>query len=788
MDAPRFALGWASLVYALCTLSLAYPILAGRFLAAPNSDQYLAGYAWREFGAATLQQLGHFPLWNPYVMGGVPYVAGMAGDIFYPPSILLRTLLPVDLAMSLAFAVHIFFAGLFTYLFLRAWRLGFHAALIGGVAYMLSGFVASLAGAGHDGKLYVAALMPLILWLVTLGIRDGRRWVWGVLALAVGFAVLSPHPQVLQYTLLVCGAFALYLTVSEARSGKLDRKAALGRLALALGAVVVGMSMGAIQFLPVMEYTPWSPRSGGMGYAYAITYSFPPEELINTYLPQFSGLLGAYWGRNGIHFHSEYIGVVVLMLAGAGLGAARTRGFVRFWIGALVVALLWALGGFTPFYHIVYALVPGSKFFRAPSTIFFIVSFCVALLAAYGVERVVAREIGPRYVVGWLIAGALVVLLAVSGAFTNIGLAIALPQMADRVDANAGAVTLGSLRSLLFVVLAAALLIGFMRGKVGFRVAAWAFVVLITADLWTIDRHYWSSSPPATVIYQSNAIVDYIAARNREEQGRVFAAQLPSETATGNDPYLVGNALMVHDIRMVTGYHGNELGRYQRLDGKAEGYFSRIIGNPNFARLSNMKYLLINRDDLPIPGYTKLLGPVTDSEGTPLYLFSVPGDNPPAWVAPVIVKAPGDAVFATVLDQRFDPATAALFDTSANVRAVDVKQSPAPLAMSAQVTRYDPGHITVRLSEPAPAGSALIVSENYYPGWHATVDGKEAAIGRADFTLIGVELPAGARDIELVYSSATFERGKLITTVALLIAVLAVIAGALAERRQRSRA
>ena len=782
---PRFALGWASLVYALCTLSLAYPILAGRFLASPNSDQYLAGYAFREFGASMLRELGHIPLWNPYLMGGVPYVAGMAGDIFYPPSLLLRALLATDLAMSIAFALHLFLAGLFTYIFLRKWRLGFHAALIGGMAYMLSGFVASLAGAGHDGKLYVAALFPLLLWLITLGLRDGHRWVWGVLALAVGFAVLSPHPQVLQYTLLTCGAFALYLAVSETRSGRVERNVVLGRLGLALAAVVIGGLLGAIQYLPVMEYTAWSPRAGGRNYEYAITYSFPPEELINTYLPQFSGLLSGYWGRNIIHFHSEYIGVVVLMLAGAGLSAARTRGFVRFWIGVLVVALLWALGGFTPFYHLVYALVPGSKFFRAPSTIFFIVSFCVALLAAFGVERVMAREIRARYVVGWLITGALAVLLAVSGAFTNIGLTIAGLQRADLVEANAGAVTLGSLRSLLLVVLAAVVLIGLIRGRLNAVAAAWSFAALIAVDLWSIDRYYWSSSPPASVVYASNPAVEYLAAANQKEPGRVFAAQLAAENASPYDPFLRGNGLMVHDIRQVTGYHGNELGRYQLLDGFQEGYVDRILGNPNFARLSNMKYLLTNRADIPIPGYTRLVGPVKDTEGTTLYVFGVPGDNPPAWVAPVIVKAPDDAVLTAVLDPRFNPATAALFDTSANVHAVEVKQLPAPLEMRAQVTRYDPGHITVRLSEPAPAGSALMVSENYYPGWQAKVDGKEAAIGRADFTLIGVELPAGAREVDLVFRSATFERGKLITIVALVISLFAVIAGVVSQRRSQ---
>src|ERR1700731_4335985 len=83
-SAPRFAFAWASLVYALGTLTLAYPALAGRVLVSPYSDQYVAGYAFREFAASTLRATGHFPLWNPYLFGGMPYIAAMHGDIFYP--------------------------------------------------------------------------------------------------------------------------------------------------------------------------------------------------------------------------------------------------------------------------------------------------------------------------------------------------------------------------------------------------------------------------------------------------------------------------------------------------------------------------------------------------------------------------------------------------------------------------------------------------------------------------------------------------------------------------------
>ena len=132
--APRFASLWAAATYGVCALLLAYPALSGQFLVNQNSDQYKAGYAFREFAATFLKQTGGFPQWNPYLLGGMPYVAAMHGDIFYP-TFLLRLILPVDVAMTWGMILHFFLCGLATYWFLRhGMRAGFAAALAGGVA------------------------------------------------------------------------------------------------------------------------------------------------------------------------------------------------------------------------------------------------------------------------------------------------------------------------------------------------------------------------------------------------------------------------------------------------------------------------------------------------------------------------------------------------------------------------------------------------------------------------------------------------------------------------------
>jgi hypothetical protein len=774
--APRFASAWAALVYALSALTLTYPALAGKFLVNPLSDQYKAGYAFREFAAHALKTTGSFPQWDPYIFGGMPYVAAMHGDIFYP-TFLLRLILPTDVAMTWGMILHFFLCGLATYWFLRvAARFSFFAALIGGAAYMMGGFVSSLPSAGHDGKIFVSALFPVALLVLTWGMRDGRRWAWGALALVVGLTVLTPHPQLLQYTLLASGAWALFLAFGGVGAERLDRRTAINRLALALGAVLVGGAIGAIQYLPVREYVSWSPRAQGFSYETATSYSFPLEELLNTYLPQFSGLLGKYWGRNGIHFHSEYIGVAVLMLAfaafGGGWTGARKR-FMWFWIGTGLVTLLWALGGSTPFFQLIYAVVPGTKFFRAPSTIFFITTFAVAVLAAFGTERLLAGRVSPRYAYGWLIGAAAVALFAFVGGFGVLAQNLAVsPQLADQIDANAPDVRLGALRSLLFVALACGTMLLVSWKKITPLVAGWMMVTLVVVDLWSIERYYWEFSAPARQLYATDATIEFL--KKIKQPVRVLAVGAPSQPMAPNDPNLEGDALMSHGVREVFGYHGNQLGRYNA--------FAAEWTNPTTWALLNAEFMLINADSIPLPGARRVLGPLKDAAGSMVSLFLLPGEHPFAWVAPAMVTVGDEAVIEAFKNPGFSVRSVALFDLASRVQGAPITALPAPLALTTSVDSYKPGHIALTLSEPAPKGSALVVSENYYPGWRASVDGKPVTAERADLTLIGVPLPEGARKVELNFTSDSYDRGKAITLVALAISLLAMIAGLFGAR------
>jgi hypothetical protein len=540
--------------------------------------------------------------------------------------------------------------------------------------------------------------------------------------------------------------------------------------------------IAAIQYLPVMEYVDWSPRAGGKkGWEHAISYSLPPSELINTYLPQFTGMLERYWGVNRIHLHSEYIGAAVMVLAGLAWTRktdTSTRRLMWWATGMLIVAVLWALGGNTPFYRLVYAIVPGTKFFRAPSIMLYVVQFATAVLAALGAERVIRGDITRRYLIGWAVAATAVALLASGGGLTNLASSIAPAERADAVAANNGALIAGAWRSALFVLLALSVLFLAQRRRVSGLQAAIAFAAVVLLDLWSVERKYWMFMPPATETFAPNDITRYLT--SQPQPARVVATELAQ--APGRDPYVSGtDGLMVHGIRDALGYHGNQIDRYDVLAGRPT---YNQIGNPNFWSLANVQFFLTNNDSLPIPGAVRVMGPVSSPIGTPLYLFTLPGDHPFSWVAPAVVKADDEATTNTVLDQRFNVRQAAIFANDAAVKVQQLTTLPDPLPIETSTSDYKPGHFVIDLNAAAPAGSALIVSENYYPGWSATADGKPVQVWRADMSFMGIELPTGARRLEFNFASKPYETGKLITLIALLLSLGAWVAGAALSRRR----
>jgi len=751
---------------------LASPMLAGKWLAGPWSDQYAAGYAFRAWGAEWWHKLGHVPLWNPELFGGLPFVAAGHGDIFYPTSF-LRLVLPVATVVNLGFVLHYILAGLFTYWLLRRLHVSWTGAVIGGLAYELSGLMASYPSPGHDGKLFASTALPLACLALVMALR-GKRWEgYALLAVAVALSLLG-HFQIAYYLLIATGLFALYLTLEENPGEPAARRA--GRLGLALGAVFLGFGLAAIQLLPFFAYIPFSPRAEGYyGFAGSTSYAIPWNHVPEFFLKGFVGSRETYWGSNPLKLHSEYLGLPVVALAVLG-AAAKDRRRLALWLGGTgLLFLLISLGASTPFYKVWWTVMPLVSKTRAPGMAFFVVAFVVALLAGLGAQRL-ERKGGGKAIAPWLVIAGVIALLALSGVFGAVAETLAGARAAAARD-NSSAIMWGAVGSALALGLTGAVAWALLRDRLTARLFALALALVISGDLWLNATRFWTYAPnPKSDIFRPDPLTD-----------RIRATPLPHRVLDLGVYPSDGVTLMAFDIPQVLGHHGNELRYYDELlGGKNEWNNLRFV---HLWDLLTVRYALAPsgaRNVDSIPGYRRVLDSVPTSAGGRANLFERIDVQPYARVVPGGFKAPDSSVvIPTLLDPRIDYNRVVLFTPDQPVAPIRIREMPPPSPSRAGVTAWEPGRMTIAL-DPAPTQpSYVLVSENWYPDWHAAVDGAPAAVLRGDYTLITVPVLAGAKRVELTFRSRDYETGRAISLGSLLL-VAGVAVGPLVRRRRNA--
>ncbi|HZH39499.1 MAG TPA: hypothetical protein VFD85_00730 [Gemmatimonadales bacterium] len=756
---PRFPTLTALAFLCLWVAILSLPMWSGKFMAGRQSDQYSAGWAIRHWGAEQWKSTGHIPLWDPERLGGVVVVAGF-GDLFYP-SAWLRLVMPTSVAVDLAFVIHYILAGLFLFLLLRMLSISWLGSLIGGTAYQLTGVIVSYASPGHDGKLFVSALFPLMLIALVLGIRRRRLEGHALLGLTVGLALLSPQYQTTQYALLSAGIFALYLAFADPED--LTVKQGFGGIGLAAAGVLLGFGISMIQVLPFIHYIPYSPRSVEQGFEWSTSYSTPWVHVPEFFLSGFTGqsFNGDYWGPNGLKLHSEYLGLPVIAMAIFGVGTPRRR-LMKWILGIGILFLLVALGDGTPFYRLWYAVVPYVNKTRAPGIAFYQVGFAVAVLAALGAERLERGE-GRTWALSGMVAGGVVALLAVVGTFGAIATAYAQshPEFAQWAPAGAAAaqtpIVIGAVGSAIALILVCGFVWINFRRPIPVPLFAMGLVILVGADLYRAGAGFWHWSAPLKEQIASDPVIQ-----------RLQAAPLPYRVF---DPVKVyaRDALMAYDIPQVTGYHGNHLQTYLDLVGGEDG--ANLAHSPNLWKLLDVRYL-IWPDTLSLHGYHRVMGPVRTGLGSTAYLYEADSALEYARVVAAGIKADTNQIVPTLMDPRLDYHRLVLFSPDQPVNPLPVSAMPPPPASRATVTSWAPGAISIAITPPTDSARYLVVSENWYKDWKATVNGDPAQVVRGDQSLITVPLPAGARTVELAFRPDDYAKGKTITLVSLLLIIL----------------
>jgi hypothetical protein len=574
------------------------------------------------------------------------------------------------------------------------------------------------------------------------------------------------------YLLLVSGVFALYCAFGESSDEPV--KPRVLRLALALGAVGVGFGVAAPQLLPFFEYIPHSPRAESYGdfarsASYAIPWNHVPEFLIGG----FSGEGDTYWGTNPLKLHSEYVGLPVLALAILGFADRRRR--LIWWLGGIgALFLLISLGSATPFYQLWWSVMPYVKQTRAPGMAFFVVAFVLAVYAAFGTERIQRGE-GRRAPLVWLAVAGGFALLAIAGTFGGFASSIAGERVVA-ADAHGGHIRASALAGAVALALIAAVVLAQRRGTLP-AAALLAVPLIMGADLWRDGRRFWSFQPPARDgLYRSDELVQ------RMQQAPLPYRVLDLTAVMGVSAYPL-NVLQGHGVPQVLGYFGFEHRYYDELLG-GKDQWRHLLTSTRLWDLLAVRFVLLP-DTLTIPGYHRVLGPVVTGSGRQAYLYEADTTPSYARVVPVAVKLAEDRTPATLADPRLPGFDRVVFvPPDAPVGATALGTWPDPGAARASVSAWRPGAMTVELSPAPDTPSFLLVAENWYVDWRATVDGAPAAVLRGDNSLITVQVPAGARRVELVYRSAKYAQGKVIA----FIALAAIAASFVVPMVQRRRA
>jgi hypothetical protein len=785
----------ATIFFAASLLYFLVAFLPGRHLF--GTDYLGGGYFFYHFIADRLAS-GSLPKWVPYIFGGMPLSAN-PGSTYYPVFTLGELLLPTSKVFPFLFTFQFGIAGLGMYLLTRELGCRDWVAFLGGLAFEFTGITMSWVYSGHDGRIIVATLAPLLFYFLHAGIRTARLPAFAGAAATIGFALLSFQIQTAYYLLLAGAAWAVFALV---RLGVARRPRALAiTVGMGLAAVAFGFMMAAVDYLPFVRYVPESPRgqAEGRGYEYSTSYSMPVPEVLSLAVPEQAGatvqdqttgqpLFPQYHGQNGFKLHTEYVGALVLVLLALGFYFSRRDRYWWFFLGLAAVFLTIALGGNTPLYRLYYAVLPGTKRFRAPSLAFFVVAMSLVTMAALTLERLAAlrdapaaraREPGDRLeLVGLISAG--VVVLAVLGSITA-GAAPSTPGMPTAAQ--------GWLRFIFFTALNGGALWAWTKGSLR---AVWALSLLslvTLADLWTMDRRFFQTVPPPDEMFVADDVTTFLLAQ--PQPSRIWSFPVPGVGTWGGSGSYGGDLPMYFGIQQVGGEHPNPLQRWNEYVGAGTATYidwHNLVRNPRVVGDSTGQAIAFETPagllDAANVRYVVSTAPLAHAQLREVYRgqTAVVYENttalPRAYLVPTVTEmAPGRAM-ETMASGSWNPRQAALLAQGSGVRL------PAgPLTGGATITRYEPDQVVIRTQ--ASRAALLVLADNMYDGWRATIDGKPAEIHLANQTFRGVVVPAGAHSVTFSFDPGDLRAGFYIYLASLL--ALAAYGGYLLVGSRRSR-
>ncbi|TVP55411.1 MAG: hypothetical protein EA351_10845 [Gemmatimonadales bacterium] len=813
----------APLVFTLTTVILFREFIFSRDMLF-GSDTLALGYTARLFFAEALQTTG-FPAWNPYILGGTPFLESLVGgDALHPLSVALFYLTEPYRALGWKLVLHVGLSGFFMFGWLRILGVSRGAAMLGGLGFLLSPWMVSLVFPGHDGKIFVTAMTPLLFWLA--------EWMWhrrdllppALLALAIATVIFSTHFQMAYFLFGGLGAYMIFRAIQV---GRREGPGPAGRhFATFLLFSILGAGAAGIQLIPAVDYVTEHSRRAATtvgaetpeaARAFSASWSLHPEEALALAVPEFVGAntrsegwaAESYWGRNAFKLNHEYLGAGVLLLALlAFLGPLRggaPPGIRWFLLGMGGVAFLFALGANTPVWRLFYEIVPGISLFRAPSMAIFLTGFGALTLMALGVDRgadlldgldeakaPVGKKGGGRTgssggppasslrpgalrVVRTLGVGTALFLLggvlAASGILFQLWTAVVYPGISDQaiatLEASRGFIVIGFFVT---AVIGGALTLVWWaaaRGLIGGVVLALILTLVVGADLFRVNVPFIQTLDPARVTVPDPNL-RFLQDRVREEPPfRVFSMIQGGQDV---EPANFG-------IELAGGHHPNDLLRYNQLIGMRGGGVPENLAsfNENALYILNVRYLLW-------PGSIEGVEPVSQVQLQDgriwASVYPYPGGPRARVVGSYRQVGEGEALSVVLDEEGFDPRRETVLE-----RRPAVEPGGEGVGGRVEWIERTPDRLHFRVEATGPA--LVVVAENWFPAWTARVDGEQTEVLRADHTLRAISVPQGRSEVVMTYESSQLRVALRLSLASLLLVTGAGLFAGVRSRRER---
>ena len=793
---------WAFLpVLLFVVLSFIYfspDVIEGKILFQHDTQQGLAiGHEVKVYA----EQTGEMPRWTGSLFSGMPTFQ-IAPT--YSSNAPLKGLQHVYNLWLVSPVSLLFIMMLGFYILLLALNVRWYLAAFGAVAYAFSSYFFIIIAAGHIWKFITLAYIPPTIAGIVLAYR-GKYLLGGALAALFGaLQIMSNHVQMSYYFLFVICAVVIAYGVEHYRSHTMPRFVKATGVLCVVAILAVGAN--ASNLYHTYKYSKESMRGGhteltspgsdgsqqsaggGLDKDYITQWSYGKMETLTLLIPDSkggaSGLLSeneravqaadpqirpylsqvdCYWGDQPFTAGPVYVGALVFFLFVLGCFIVRTPlKWALLAVTVLTVMLswgknmMWLTDWFIDYF-------PMYNRFRTVSSILVVAEFCMPLLAVLALKKifedpsVLKREKVSFYISGGIVGGIALLAALVPGLFDSFLKDYELEAVqqpgygelfAGIAEARKAIFTADAWRSFFIVALGFVALWMWREKKLSATVTMVVLAVILVGDMYPVNKRYLNSENFVTPARKTNPFpmtdADKYILQDKDMNYRVLnAAAGPSLSASFNEP----RTSYYH--KSIGGYHAAKLRRYQDLIER-----QLVNANPAVLNMLNTRYII---------------QPLEDGRET---VVRNPGALGNAWfVSEVKWVDNADAEMEAITD--FDPSFTAVADRKFE-REIGTNVIPPVAGDTIYETGYKPDELTYRYH--SQQGGLAVFSEIYFPwGWQVTVDGEPVEMGRVNYVLRAVNLPAGDHEVVFRFDPESVHTTEAIAYISLLLILAAFV-------------